>query len=202
MGHIIVIAIAVMGFIIYMKGKRNTESPTEAFWERENEANSVRRKPLDNLDYITIPIDLLPMLKNTTDELLLEDQEKIISLSQKTIVNLTGISNTDLKLEYGAPNLTILTEYDQNFILLARTLNSWGHRLYELGMIEEAKTVLEFGISCKTDVRTHYILLANIYKEEFHPEKIDSLIETADSLNSLMRNPIITALQEIRERLS
>lgn len=199
MRYPIFLCVAIFSLIVFIKAKKSSAPNYDAFWERENKANRVRKKPLDNLDYISIPITSLPIQKNTTDEELLEYQEKISALAEQKIVNLTGITNTDLKLEYGAPNLPVLTEYDQNFILLARTLNAWAHRLYDLGMVSEAKTVLEFGISCRTDVRTHYILLAKIYKEEFHPERIDTLIETAETLNSLMRQPIINELNLIRE---
>ncbi len=197
--QIFVILSTIFGLIVYLKGKKKTGSPNQDFWERESEANSVRKKSLDVLEYINIPLSSLPIQKNTTDEQLMEYQEIITTLSESTIVNLTGISNTDLKLQYGAPNLPLLTEYDQNFILLVRTLNSWAHRLYDLGMITEAKTVLEYGIQCKTDVKAHYLLLAKIYQTEFHQERIDSLIETASSLNSLMKNPIITALTQMRD---
>ena len=33
----------------------------ESYWEKETEANSVRKKSLDGLDYISIPYDLLPI---------------------------------------------------------------------------------------------------------------------------------------------
>lgn len=201
LGYSLVLCFAVFGFIVYLKGKKKNTSVQDSFWEREAMANSVRKKPLTDLDYITIPMESLPIQKNTTDEQLLEYQDTISALSDRTIVNLTGISNTDLKLQYGAPNITVLTEYDQNFIVLARTLNAWGHRLYELGMTEDAKTVLEFGVKYKTDIKAHYILLATIYKEQFHSEKIDTLIDTAGSLNSLMKTPIITALTQIRDDL-
>lgn len=201
LGTSLILCFAVFAFVVYLKGKKKDPSSQDAFWEREASANSVRKKPLTDLAYISIPLDALPIQKNTTDEQLLEYQDAIFALSEQTIVNLTGISNTDLKFQYGAPNLTALTEYDQNFIVLARTLNAWAHRLYELGQVEDAKTVLEFGITCKTDIKAHYILLATIYKEEFHPDRIDRLIEAAGSLNSLMKNPIITILTEIRDAI-
>ncbi|MDO5574834.1 MAG: hypothetical protein Q4G60_12745 [bacterium] len=195
----IILCFAVFGFVVYLKGKKKTPSLQETYLERETKANNVRKQPLTDLEYISIPSSFLPLQKNTTDPQLLEYQETITILSEQKIVNLTGISNTDLKLQYGAANLAALTEYDQNFIVLARTLNDWAHRLYELGMTDDAEGVLEFGISCRTDIKAHYLLLASIYKEQFHPERIASLIDAAGSIRSLMKNPIITALTELQE---
>ena len=57
---------------VFIKAKKSSAPNYDAFWERENKANRVRKKPLDNLDYISIPITSLPIQKNTTDEELLE----------------------------------------------------------------------------------------------------------------------------------
>lgn len=200
MKYPIFLCFAVLALFTLISSKRKKNTANEEFWERERKANSVRKKPLDTLNYITIPIEQLPIQKNTTDEVLLEYQERIIALSEQKIVNLTGISNTDLKLQYGAPNITTLMSFDQNFILLAGTLYKWAAHLYELGLKNEAAIVLEFGISCKTDVKGNYVLLAQIYQENGYPEKIDHLIEVARTLNSLMKNPIITHLEEIRNQ--
>lgn len=104
------------------RGRRAQAAEEKSFWEREREANSVRRKPLDNLDYITIPFEHLPVNRLTDDPTVSECLEILQNLSELHIVNLTGFSNTDLKLEYGAANITALSEYDQNYTLLARTL--------------------------------------------------------------------------------
>lgn len=168
----------------------------KGFWEREAEANRTRKKPLDDLSYIQIPFSLLPK------DILLENPEAedclriLKSLSDQKIVNLTGFTNTDLKLRYGAPNISLLIEYDQNYTLLARTLQKWAVLLYENGYVAEAKTILEFAVSTHTDVSGSYRLLASIYKEEGHPEKLSGLIHVAEQLNSAMKNPIVRILQE------
>lgn len=194
----IVLLVAWFTFARKRAFKKSKEG-SDLFWKKELEANRTRKKPLDSLNYISIPLESLPLL-NTTDEKLLEYQESIQSFSAKKIVNLTGISNTDLKLTYGAPNLTILTSYDQNFTALVRLLYLWGKYLYELGYLSEAAQVLEFGIECKTDISKHYRLLSEIYKMTGNTEKIKSLISAADTLNSLMKNSIVRELQKALER--
>ena len=200
MKYPIFLCFVILALFTLISSRKKIDTSNEEFWEKERKANSVRKKPLDTLNYISIPLEHLPIKKDTTDEALLEYQEKIIALSKQKIVNLNGITNTDLKLQYGAANITTLMSYDQNFIFLVGALYKWAVRLHELGLKEEAKTVLEFGISCGTDVKGHYVLLAQIYKEDFHPEKINDLIEVAKTLNSIMKNPIITQLEEIREQ--
>lgn len=134
---------------------------------------------------------------------LLEDVPKvddykqiILSLSELPIVNFTGLTNTELKLRYGAPNLDLLIRYDQNYTLLVRTLQQWAQLLYDSGYIEEACHMLEFSVSTGTDVSSTYRLLCQIYQEQHTPEKIHSLYPIAETLNSAMQKTIVRILQE------
>ena len=174
---------------------KQEKATIDSFWNREDKANSTRKQDISQLEYITIPLDSLPF-KETNDTKLSEYQETVKNLAEYKILNLTGISNTDLKLQYGAANLEVLSLADQRFTTLARTISGWGNYLYDRGYIPEARQVLEFGISCRTDVSANYITLAKIYKES-DPERIASLKETAESLNSLTKNSIIERLEEI-----
>lgn len=176
------------------KGKRTKESEDKSFWERERIANSVRRKSLDNLDYIHIPMEELPITLCREQPEIAECLRMIQELSTQKIVNFTGYSNTDLKLEYGAPNITQLMEFDQNYTALAGTLQKWATLLYNEGYTEETRQILEFAVSTRTDVRASYDLLAEIYLADNTPERIDHLIETAQTLNSLNKKIILEHL--------
>ncbi len=193
-GGLILVAI----FIIWLHYKLKKATPNDnAFWEREAIANSTRKKSLDDLHYITIPENSLPFFYNF-DKKLDEIQEHVKELAKKPIVNLTGISNTDLKLAYGAANLETLSEYDENFTDLARTLYAWAERFYELGLMDDAIAVLEFGVnSCKTDIYNHYVLLGRLYVDTDHQEKITDLINIAKELNSLNRDKIVEELGKL-----
>lgn len=179
-----------------LKDRKSKTSPQQDFWEREREANSTRRKSLDDLDYIKLPIEEFPM-SLLEDLPKAEDYKQIIrTLSELPIVNFTGISNTELKLRYGAPNIDLLSEYDQNYTLLVRTLQQWAQLLYENGYVDEARRMLEFSVSTGTDVSATYRLLCQIYKQQHTPEKISSLYPIAEVLNSAMQKTIVHILQE------
>ena len=166
----------------------------ETYLEKEMRSNHVRKKPLDDLEYITIPLERFPMSLLTDDPVILECHQTLETLSTEKIVNFTGISNTDLKLTYGTANLTALSRYDQNYTSLARTLQTFGSRLYEKGYVTEACTVLEFAISTKTDISGTYSLLKKIYEETNCPEKIQDLQVTASFLQSASKKTILKLL--------
>ena len=169
---------------------------TQSFWERERQSNSVRRKPLDNLAYITIPLDRFPIRLLEDNSTVAECIEILKTLSGLKIVNLTGYSNTDLKLEYGTANITALTEYDQNYTLLVRTLQKWADILLEAGYTEEATVLMEFAISTRTDISRTYYALAEIYASRMENERIKALLEAAEALPTLNKSSIVRRLQE------
>lgn len=199
MNFIIFASILILSLVIALtlsKGKKQAAATQQDYWVREREANNTRRKSLDDLNYIKIPLEDFPMdLLN--DVAKVDDYKQIIrALSESPIVNFTGINNTELKLRYGAPNIDLLTTYDQNYTLLVRTLQQWAQALYDAGYIKEACQLLEFSVSTGTDVSGTYRLLCEIYKKQNTPEKIGSLYPIAETLNSAMQKTIVRILQE------
>ncbi len=177
------------------RSKSIEENSTKDFWSKEQKANSVRKKSLDNLDYITIPEWLLSMTPSTSSKHVSECVNELKELSQSPIVNLTGISNTDLKLTYGTANITILSQYDFQYTNMVRILQKVAEELVTLGEKELAIKVLEFSVSTRTDVSKTYYLLASLYDEAGTPEKKDFLIQQAEHLNSIMKDSIVRTLQ-------
>ena len=185
--------------IVAIFNKRTTrlhKKRNEDFWKREREANFVRKKSLDDLEYIAIPFSSFPMDVAADDEIIASCHRDLESLRDEKIVNFTGYSNTDLKLAYGTANITVLTQYDQNYTLFVRALQEFGKRLYELGYHDEALTVLEYAVSTRTDISGTYYLAASIYHEKGQPDKIKHLLFVADTLQSAMREPIVRTLKE------
>lgn len=198
-GPVIFFCTVIIGFVIMyerVKNKRSVEAAKREMLEREAKANAVRRKDITFLNYISIPIENLPF-KDIVDEIICECQEQIKVLASLRIINLSGISNTDLKLEYGAANLPLLSEYDNNYILLVNTLSRWGARLFELDFSTEAISVLEYAVSIDTDVSLTYYMLADTYRKMGRPDEIERLIDKISQTNSIMTVSILKKLNEI-----
>lgn len=176
--------------------KRREQDADREFWDREQRANFTRKKPLDNLDYITVPEELLTMKPDLMTEEIQGCLDDLNDLSSSKIVNLTGYTNTDLKLKYGTANINILSDYDFHYTKLVTLLQKLAELLHDSLEDELAVRVLEFAVSTGTDVSKSYYLLARIYQERDTPEKIEHLIAQAWKINSLMRDTIVENLQE------
>ena len=199
-----IILIIILQFAI-KRGTRSHKSRNQEFLDRESRANQVRRKDISNLNYISIP-DNLPLINSgneTFDQLLsnnsamLRSYNTIMGLKDKKMLNLTGISNTELKLSYGAANLTELTEYDDNFTTLVKAIASLGHALIDNNDTKDALAYLEYGINIGSDISSNYIDLAIIYAAEDRTGDIRKLKTRAETLKSLSRDNIIAQLDSM-----
>ena len=194
------ILMCVFAAIGMRRTSRKFEQKEQNFWDRERESNNVRKKSLDALEYIHIPVDLLPFGTAEDNATLEAAEEEVLALKDEKIVNFTGITNTDLKLEYGTANITALSQYDQNYTALVVSLQKWGEALYNAGRFEDACHVLEFAVKTRTDISATYRLLIDMYKTKLGyneariKEKLEGLLPIAKNLNALSRNQILNML--------
>ena len=137
-----------------------------------------------------IPFRVAPLL-NCVEVIMINFNNK------KTKRCFTGISNTELKLSYGAANLTELTEYDDNFTTLIKAIASLGHALIDNNDTADALSFLEYGISIGSDISSNYIDLAIIYAATDRFDDIRKLKEKAGMLKSLSRDNIIEQLNNM-----
>lgn len=190
--------VLISAFIwIYMKVTvKKVDKGTENFLEKEHQSNLTRKQSLATLDYIYFTKDSIPFT-DTPNANIKSLQNTLIELTSQNIVNLTGITNTDLKLQYGAANLPILTEYDKNYSLLTKSLYDLGLLLVTDDYRADAYAVLEYAISIGTDLSANYLTLANMYIEDERYDEISKLISSADNIHSLSKNSIISKLSEM-----
>lgn len=191
------IFIFILSVLAYLRKKHTKlqETVEQNFWERENRANATRRRDISGLPYITIPLERFP-IGICKDEAAITCETTLTSLSDKKILNLGNQTNTDLKLQYGAGNLTELTECEQRFTILCRTLITYAETLIAAGYRSEAITVLEFGISCGSDLSKNYLLLADLYLETGASAKLADLAEKAAALECPLKDAIVRQLKE------
>lgn len=182
-----------------------SKSEKENLIEIESKANSTRKADISKLNYVNLPLETLPLNKalelEGADENLREEilscEKKILSMKDIKILNLTGISNTDLKLKYGVANLPFLIQYDENFSKLSRILSKWGRLLYESKDYKAAKSVLEFAVSIKCDIEDIFIFLGKIYKIEKNMTALSSLKNQIDCFDDGRRANLLQKLDSL-----
>lgn len=187
-------------FVIWLRVKMNRTNSesnldSDAFWEREENANFARGKDISNLSYLVVSEEELPFSNPVEDEQEAYLESEVKKYLSRKMINLSAFSNTDLKEQYGIANLDELSEYDQNFLLFIRNLSIWGKYLYEKKDFTRAKQIMEYSLSIESDISTVYTTLGHIYAAEGKPRKIDDLITLAKNSNAALKDSIIRQLQ-------
>ena len=177
-----ILFIAVITFAIKRADSAQAKV-TEEFWEKERKANSTLRGDTTDLCYITIPEKFFPL-----------NNDKINDLRDKTLVNLTGMTNT----EYGILNFKKLSEYDDNFTKFVSMLPDYYNRLTEAGYESLGNELLELAVEQGADSKNVYSLLANAFISMSKADRLAELIEKAKQLNSLSRDGIVSMLESLQ----
>ncbi|MCR5649580.1 MAG: hypothetical protein K6F86_00170 [Lachnospiraceae bacterium] len=193
----IIIVVVALFFKVFMNRSMKKYDPNAEFLELEKKADMTPKKDIDNLPYITVDPSSLPLDIPTENEETKEHQYNIRSLEGKKILNFTGISNTELKLTYGAPNIYFLQSCDMNYTRLVQNISRLAEDYINEGHENEAKILLEYGISIGSDVKKNFTLLAEIYNKEGENKKISGLKEAARNINSLSKDGILRALDAL-----
>ena len=154
---IFIVFLLYINFLMH-KNKRAQENLEKQFWDREHSANFTRKKDISNLNYLIITEDKIPQ-NLTTDA-----KKSLETLCGQKMLNLSSMSNTDLKLEYGVANLDELSACDDRFSTFERNAAIYAQELSDAGYTDQARQLLEFAVSCHVDNSSIYTQLATIYQ--------------------------------------
>jgi hypothetical protein len=198
-------SILVLGWVLnhnIRKNNGNDQRSVNNLLRREDAANATRRKDISQLPYVNVPLDTLPLNFTVNDEkkqLKIDEYVKEIhSLSEKKMLNLIGVSNTELKETYGPANLEALSIYDQTYARYIRTLYLLSDIIYADYPAEAAK-LSEYCISIGTDISGTYELLGKYYLSHNERERFEELYQHIPDKESISGKTIINKLDRLSQ---
>lgn len=189
------------------------EREKKNFWAKESKANSTRKQDISKLEYLTIPLEKLPLEKAISLGAK-NEVEALERLATEKIINLSMYSNTDLKLMYGPANLDALTEYDTNYTSLIRLLDQIAKVFLpevpvdakksdillaykQCDTLENAKQILEYAIAIDSDITSSYVNLGRIYQATDKVYLFSQLQSRANNISSLSGKTIVKKLSNL-----
>lgn len=185
---IFVVCITVYRMIIE---QRRIQRENE-FWDREEDAEHVPPVDLATLSYIHMPPNGFPLVAQGEEAEAMEAE--LLELSQKPLLNLSGMTNTDLKMTYGTANFEKMQEIGEDFDRLEILIVDYSKLLMEQGKFKEATEALEFGIEIKTDISSNFTLLGECYEMLKMTDQLKTLIETAENSKLLLKTKVLDSL--------
>jgi hypothetical protein len=119
--------------------------------------------------------------------------EKIEQLHGRKMLRLPeGMTNTSLKMAYGAANLDIITEYEENLFKYISGLNDYASALFNAELYNDAARILDECVKAGSDVFVTYKLLADIYAVNGDESGLRNLSEIADCLSDVIKGRVVT----------
>lgn len=142
-------------FVLLYHIRKNDQAQAQVeaeFWERERQANATRRQDLSNLSYINIPFEKIPQNLSSPA------YEHLRQINERKMINLSDLTNTEVKTLYGPANLELLTEYENNYFEYLHALEDYAKELLELQQTDNAKLLA----ACAKDYGITSIYLENL----------------------------------------
>lgn len=189
------------------KNRKIEEQQKQAYWSKEQASLVVRKKEFSPDDYIHPSIDTLkldtPTSLSEAEKLYLDQLiSSIKSLSTADMMNFSHLTNTEIRLQFGTANQTIITNNEQNYTLFLKALGQYAKLMLEHKEIQEATSALEECIRLNSDFSEHYIQLGIIYHSQNNSSQLEILIAKANQLNSINKKGILDKLESLKSTIS
>ncbi len=176
----VLLIVALLIYRIKRASKSNRIS-SENFWKRESAAGKALPSSLNDISFTNIPFDSLPQPCPTDSPELRDVYRELKKLHNRPVADLSGYSNTDLKLKYGSENFDELADADACFTAFTRLSAKWGKLLLADKRPEDAEKVLSYAVH-ECNIRTSACLtaLAECCIALKQPKSIEHLIDLAE----------------------
>ncbi|MBN2220823.1 MAG: hypothetical protein JW708_01370 [Vallitaleaceae bacterium] len=169
----------------------------EKFWSKEEASLIVRKKDFHKEDFL-IP-NLASLKLDASHPEIAQLIQKIKTLATYDMMSFPELSNTELRLQFGTANQSIISQNEENYHSFLRCLASYGKIMLEYQDFEEAKHAFEECIRLKSDFSEHYVELAKLYLQEDKHSEMEALIEKARSLSTLNKDIILNRLSRLSD---
>ena len=200
-----VLTLTILAFILFVAFRiRHLESEEkqtdEEFWENERHADLTPARDLNTIQYITIPLEKFPLsfFDDNPDEEADMIIDELRQLSSSRLLNLNGMSNTDLKLQYGRKNLGEMQQIGERFNRVEVLLCDLAKCFMEKKEYQKASCILEYAIGLGSDVSADYTLLGECYRVLSMPDKFEALYEKVESMDLMTKGTVLREFDRIR----
>ncbi len=199
---IIFIILVVLFQYHLRKNMRIEEQAKEKFWQKEKESLIVRKKNFSQEDYIKIPDDNLPLDKVpdfSQSDLMYYKQliHQLHQLEPLDKMNFSHLSNTDIRLQFGTANQTIIQNNETNYNNYLQVLGKLAKLYLDNNDRDMAQGILERCIAMKSDYRDHFMGLASLYADTGRRQALEDLIQKAESLESPLKKGLTQSLKSL-----
>ena len=183
---IIACTLVFCAWLAYEKNKhtRLQRAESKKFWQREEQANHTRNKDISQLEYFSVDSSTIPSNTYNSQQIELAKNQIFTDLEKK-MIDLSGYSNTDLKLAYGVGNFSLLSTYDANYNTFLLHLSQLATAYRDEEYWDDAENCYHLCLKLGSQKISDYTGLAKTYLATDRPEEVSALI--SEISNSTMK---------------
>ena len=183
------------------KRQKKHEAEREAFWGKEERSLAVRKKEIPaelyfrpNISRLSFPtLTLAPAAAEKYQTL----EKQIRGSVGLPMLSLSGMSNTDLRLNFGTANQPVIAQAEENYEAFLNFLYEYAVLMNEHGQAEEAIAALEEAVRLKSDICQHYFLLADLYRAQSDANSLQILTALVQDMTSSSKQRILNYLEKL-----
>lgn len=195
--------ICILVFRIFMKNSSNGfDEAVGEFEEKEKEANYTIKNIKDlEIRHIYPNKEILPFKEydeeNKELKGLIKKQAQVKRKFDLEMAKLPlGLTNTELKIEYGINNFEKITIMEDHYNGYIRALFEWAMELKNFGNNEDCKIILEECARLEGDISQIYTNISDIYFEEKNKHKLIELKENIYKFELSFKDKILEYIEE------
>ena len=183
------------------KRQKTHEAEKAAFWSKEEQSLAVRKKEIPAELYFHPDISRLNFPALELDPVATEKYQTLEKQIRNSVslpmLSLSGMSNTDLRLNFGTANQPVITQAEENYEAFLNFLHEYAVLMNEHGRPEEAIAALEEAVRLKSDISQHYFLLADLYRAKADAASLQTLTALAKDMTSTSKQKILNYLNKL-----
>ena len=197
-------SIAGIIYFITKRSFKNRYHLVDKFLDDEMEANTARRREVEE-EYFYLPdIESLPVRNDAVGDVAKMQERALVCARQKMLRFPQKMTNIELKNAYGVANLEKLTGYEENYNRYVMALVNWADALLESGEAKaDAVAILKKTVEMGSEYRKTYLHLADYYLEKSDIEGLNHLLEKVAELFSDegIKRQVTQYIMDKREKL-
>lgn len=198
---LIIIGLIVIFQTFLKRSTRKYERNKNNFIEQEQQASFSRAREIEEERYIKPNIENFPIMLSedtkTEEELYAYKLQQAVLLKLDKPMGHFEENNIELKKLYGAVNLEVIIQSEENYTEFLHKLNAWAKALVDADKKYNAIKVLEEGIKLGMDFTQSFILLADLYKETDNKEDLKKLYDLTKQNKNITMGKVVSHIESL-----
>lgn len=196
-GLVLVLVAVLLITIVSSYHQGNDKRKVKEYLKQENQTYIKPKSALNDIKFIDVNFNDINF--NAKDDNAKEEINKLLAFKDLKIASFKGMTNNDLKKEYGTNNFDDVLEYQNNYEELLNQLRVTSEVLIKDEDEKSAMKLLNYAVDLGDDVTKSYTMLADLYAKNKLRKEMYHLVDTVRSNKNLSQQKIMSYISKLEK---